>query len=799
MSQKGKQSILVCLSELQQQSSLHVLEGIVAKAEQELEEQQQNGKASNLSTPSPRQTKPARDKILRRHAKPIAEALWVYQYAGDVNGNSASDGTPKRNAPSNASALAKRAQGILNEWRLTLKEGDTIHCPDYIDEYEFGDQSRGFVKLYAATVQEVALGGSVVSLGDSASSSKEQYQLNEHERAIFVNFMEYPDEQSRWIVLQEDEPLSLNVVPLGSHEAVKRAIQDAYTDCQSAEETKLSMLLDSGLGNDKETECGTKEGKPPVPSISKSKAGKKKASNGKRAKRGATRISAKKSAAGGGEKKVNRGAKKKELDSMEGNVNEASLATNEGEPPVPSIVKSDAGKEMTLNGENAKRGTKSLTPAKKSTTSDGKKEVSGVAKKRARVVQNENTADSKSAANPAAKKHVIDRKRKRAASQPDVKRKDAVTKSIKRETIAPVFKVNNGIAGKSTTTVVTNDTNAADVPKSASTVSSFHRKKDSTASKETDLKMETEPKEDDTSSREPKTAIKKKNSRQNILDFSWICTECNEAECDADPEAVLIICEGGCNRPFHYPCANLSSAPSSDEDWVCEDCQKGRHRCALCEEYGTDGEEVFCCDKGDCGLFFHESCLSMQNVEIQVSEKRISSSPEGIGLDDDLVVVSMPHFVCPAHTCWTCTEDYVPSEDDDGEETTAKKKKTKGRKKKKSRASNSFAQKRGTNLFVSCFMKCDLLSPQPCLILHVLWNRRSVACTVPSLITLRVSLRWLASMNLLYFAMSMLARTNYQISILNLRCRPRLRPKTRKGLRKQREEMSSGRRWMAGR
>jgi hypothetical protein len=192
-----------------------------------------------------------------------------------------------------------------------------------------------------------------------------------------------------------------------------------------------------------------------------------------------------------------------------------------------------------------------------------------------------------------------------------------------------------------------------------------------------------------------------KKSPREKLDFSWICTECNEAECLENPDAELILCEGKCNRPFHYNCANVFHVPSSDEEWICEDCQQGRHLCAICHQYGADDEDVHCCDKQGCGLFFHESCLSMQNVEIQVTEIKISSAveqEEDEGLEVEPVIMSKPRFICPAHSCWTCTEDYVPPEDDDDE--TPAKKQTKG--KKESKKSNNFASKRDPNLFVSC-------------------------------------------------------------------------------------------------
>lgn len=62
------------------------------------------------------------------------------------------------------------------------------------------------------------------------------------------------------------------------------------------------------------------------------------------------------------------------------------------------------------------------------------------------------------------------------------------------------------------------------------------------------------------------------------LDMTWICTECREAECITHPDSPLLLCEGECSRPFHFPCAGLASLPPSDEKWICTDCLKGQHQ-----------------------------------------------------------------------------------------------------------------------------------------------------------------------------------------------------------------------------
>lgn len=127
--------------------------------------------------------------------------------------------------------------------------------------------------------------------------------------------------------------------------------------------------------------------------------------------------------------------------------------------------------------------------------------------------------------------------------------------------------------------------------------------------------------------------------------FTWICVACREAECAIDEDSPLIICDGPCQRPFHYPCAGLHSLPPEDQIWMCTDCIEKKHQCPACQQYGKDDVDVFKCDKKTCGLFFHEGCLSLYNVEVKIVT----------GDDGE----SRPRFRCPAHECWTCA-DGVP-------------------------------------------------------------------------------------------------------------------------------------------
>ena len=196
------------------------------------------------------------------------------------------------------------------------------------------------------------------------------------------------------------------------------------------------------------------------------------------------------------------------------------------------------------------------------------------------------------------------------------------------------------------------------------------------------------------------------------------------------PDSPLLVCEGPCRRPFHYPCAGLATLPPDHETWICQDCLGNRHKCTVCKTYGKVGEEVFKCEKDKCGLFYHEACLAMyESVEISYTTEVISTrtldydrkpSPQsdtkdivrdGKGNDETTLTnevhsetIKIPKFVCPAHSCWTCSGGVPPEHgsknigDDD-----KSKKKGRGKKRKKCQWSKVFGEKPG-RLFVSLFV-----------------------------------------------------------------------------------------------
>lgn len=260
------------------------------------------------------------------------------------------------------------------------------------------------------------------------------------------------------------------------------------------------------------------------------------------------------------------------------------------------------------------------------------------------------------------------------------------------------------------------------------------------------------------------TPKKKKKKSVNDDDMQWICGECKEAECMIRPDtSEFLICDGRCERVFHYPCAGLNELPPADEDWVCKDCANGRHQCALCQEYGNDDEDVFLCSKGGCGLFFHLSCLELEGVEVKMVPKEdqatstpatpttITTSDDSSNNDDGDAEGATtsnlkPVFTCPAHNCWTCTQnDMIQKERSKAEaerkaaaaEANGKKKKGKRKKKK----STIFQQKTETRLYVSsqknnCFIASSLALVQNSrLILKCSFGKSSAVYTALSPIT----------------------------------------------------------------
>ena len=247
---------------------------------------------------------------------------------------------------------------------------------------------------------------------------------------------------------------------------------------------------------------------------------------------------------------------------------------------------------------------------------------------------------------------------------------------------------------------------------------------DSTADITPNKNKNTKEEEKDTKPKKNKTDKNKNNEDEEdgTDDMAWICAECKEADYMVQPSLgeEFLICDGNCHRIFHYPCAGLSELPKSDQDWVCKDCSNQQHQCAFCHEYGNDDEDVFLCPKPKCGLFFHESCLAMQNVEVKTTAAAVvqqhstthssSESRNGDNADDEMGAINnstgattqdarsnAPVFICPAHNCWTCTQKDAKEVAEKEEKNNAKTLK----KKKKKKAQSIFQCKTEHRLFVS--------------------------------------------------------------------------------------------------
>ena len=189
---------------------------------------------------------------------------------------------------------------------------------------------------------------------------------------------------------------------------------------------------------------------------------------------------------------------------------------------------------------------------------------------------------------------------------------------------------------------------------------------------------------------------RKAKAQMEKEDMEWVCALCKEAECMMQPNAdEFLICDGSCQRVFHYPCAGLAQIPDKNQDWICQDCTQRRHLCSFCHEYGQDQVDVFKCRKDKCGLYFHESCLALHNVPVKMEQintkehNSSKSSPKNVEanpLGNDIAPDVIPMFTCPAHQCWTCTQvEELQREREDAE---AVKKDT-GNKKKKKRGKNA--------------------------------------------------------------------------------------------------------------
>jgi hypothetical protein len=92
------------------------------------------------------------------------------------------------------------------------------------------------------------------------------------------------------------------------------------------------------------------------------------------------------------------------------------------------------------------------------------------------------------------------------------------------------------------------------------------------------------------------TSQKPKKVKNLVEEADWICTECGDME--APDESDLLLCEGGCKRSFHLLCLGIISPTEREkiiagDAWVCDDCRRHRHTCAICHDEGDDDTACF--------------------------------------------------------------------------------------------------------------------------------------------------------------------------------------------------------------
>lgn len=96
--------------------------------------------------------------------------------------------------------------------------------------------------------------------------------------------------------------------------------------------------------------------------------------------------------------------------------------------------------------------------------------------------------------------------------------------------------------------------------------------------------------------KEGKGRERKKKKRNLVDEADWICTECGDMEAPDDSD--LLLCEGGCKRSFHLLCLGIVSPTDREkiiagDAWVCDDCLRHRHTCAICHDEGDDNTVCF--------------------------------------------------------------------------------------------------------------------------------------------------------------------------------------------------------------
>jgi hypothetical protein len=106
---------------------------------------------------------------------------------------------------------------------------------------------------------------------------------------------------------------------------------------------------------------------------------------------------------------------------------------------------------------------------------------------------------------------------------------------------------------------------------------------------------------------------------------------------------------------------------------------------------------------------------SLTTEPFDEGEEKKEHSTEDVKMIDEMI--SIPRFQCPAHNCWTCTEEVVAPvgnhDDESGDVNASKKTKKRHGKKRPSAVSNCFSSK-NEMLFVSSLFSGHLICVLMC-------------------------------------------------------------------------------------
>ena len=115
-------------------------------------------------------------------------------------------------------------------------------------------------------------------------------------------------------------------------------------------------------------------------------------------------------------------------------------------------------------------------------------------------------------------------------------------------------------------------------------------------------------------------AIKKEN----------ICSICEKSE-------HLVDCQGPCLQSFHLDCIGLLSEPINRENFKCDECLSGHHKCFLCKKESNSLNQTKKCSSSSCGKYYHDECVKSSDLFRKENNNK--------------------SFLCPLHLCATCSVD----------------------------------------------------------------------------------------------------------------------------------------------